>query len=117
MRAWPALLLAPLTALAQQSAWLSLVVHACQQQTTLALHLVWCASLALIGAFTGAAGLAWRNALATNPLAPTARPAPETSRSRVKRFVAIAGTLVGMLSALVALFMWMPVWALGPCMS
>ena len=109
MRAWPALLLAPLIALAQQSICLSLVAHACQQQTTLALHVVCGMSLVLILALTSAALFTWR--------ATAGGVVPQTSRTRVGRFVAIAGTLVGALSALVALLMWMPVWVLGPCMA
>jgi hypothetical protein len=116
MRAWPALLLAPLTALAQQSICLSLVVHSCRQQTTLAMHVVCAVSLALILAFTVAAFLAWRES--TGPAVVAAQgPTSDTSRARIGRFVAIAGTLVGTLSALVAILMWMPIWVLGPCMA
>ena len=117
MRAWPALLLAPLTALAQQSICLSLVIHSCQQQTTLAMHAVCAVSLLLNLAFTSAAIFAWRATRERVVSATQAMARSETSRMRVSRFIAIAGTLVGALSTLVGLLMWMPVWVLGPCMA
>jgi hypothetical protein len=111
MRSWPALLLAPLTALAQQSICLALTRHACEQQTTLAVHVTCGVSLALIVAMSLLAASDWRS---------TGAPAAERVEStpaRVPHFLATAGTLVGLLSALVALAMWMPVWVLGPCMA
>ena len=112
MRSWPALLLAPLTALAQQSICLSLTEHACEQQTTVALHAVCAVSLLAILAMTVMAAADWR-------ARPGVRPehASDTARALRPRFIAASALLVGALSALVSLSMWMPVWVLGPCMS
>ena len=41
----------------------------------------------------------------------------DSAPSRLARFLGAAGMLVGGLSALVALSMWMPVWVLQPCMA
>jgi hypothetical protein len=111
MRSWPALLLAPLTALAQQAICLSLTEHACQQQTTFALHGVCGACFLAILAMTAMAAADWRTTGAR------AVQASDTARVLRPRFVAISALLVGALSALVSLSMWMPVWVLGPCMS
>src|ERR1700712_4056124 len=112
MRSWPALLLAPLTALAQQAICLSLTEHACQQQTTIALHAVCGGCILAILAMTALAAVDWRATAGVR----SAR-ASDTARALRPRFIAASGLLVGALSALVSLSMWMPVWVLGPCMS
>jgi hypothetical protein len=117
MRSWPALLLAPLITLAQQSICLSLVRHACHQQTTAALHAVSAASLLLILAATLLALSEWRSTHERTDHPPGEAQREDTAPRRLAHFIAATGMLVGTLSALVALCMWMPVWMLGPCMS
>jgi len=48
---------------------------------------------------------------------PVAAQREDAAPDRLTQFVAGAGMLVGGLSALVALFMWMPTWVLNPCMD
>jgi hypothetical protein len=112
MRSWPALLLAPLTALAQQAICLSLTEHACEQQTTVALHAVCAVGFLAILAMTAMAAVDWRASAGIR----SAR-ASDTARALRPRFIAAAASLVGALSALASLSMWMPVWVLGPCMT
>jgi hypothetical protein len=113
MRSWPALLLAPLTALAQQSICLALTRHACQQQSTLAVHAVSAVSLLLIVGMTWLATSEWL-ASRTRP-GHAAAQRDEAAPARLAHFLAATGMLVGALSALVALFMWVPAWVLNPC--
>lgn len=117
MRSWPALLLAPMIALAQQSICLSLVKHACHQQTTAALHAVSAGSLVLILAATLLALSEWRSTHQRTDHPPGEAQRADTAPKRLAHFIAATGMLVGTLSALVALFMWLPIWVLGPCMS
>jgi hypothetical protein len=117
MRTWPALLLAPLLALAQQSICLSLTKHACQQQTTLALNVVSGAVLLAILALMGLAASDWRSTRErTAPPAVSAQ-LEDTRSGRWPHFLAVAATLMGGFCALVSLLMWMPVWVLVPCAS
>ncbi|HEY8973547.1 MAG TPA: hypothetical protein VIN75_04965 [Burkholderiaceae bacterium] len=117
LRSWPALLLAPLTALAQQSICLSLLKHACEQQTTAPVHAVSAVSLVAILAMTWLAAAEWLASRALTDHRPGAAQRDDTTPTRLAHFLAGVGMLVGGLSALVALFMWMPVWVLNPCMD
>jgi hypothetical protein len=117
MRTWPALLLAPLLALAQQSICLSLTRHACHQQTTLALNVVSGMTLLAILAVTALAASAWRSTRAATDRPAGAAQREDTRSGRRPHFLAVAATLMGTLSALVSLLMWMPVWVLVPCAS
>src|SRR3954463_5658894 len=117
MRSSPALLLAPLTALAQQSICLSLLKHACQQQTTALVHAVSAASLITILALTWRAGARWQASRVATDHPPGAAQPADAAPDRLAHFIAGAGVVVGILSALVALFMWMPAWVLNPCMD
>jgi hypothetical protein len=102
MRSWPALLVAPLVALGQQSASFALVTPACHQQSWLALEAVPAGCLLAILVLLGMAWHDWRRAGAA---------------SGRERLVAGAGVGVGALSAAVSLMMWVPVWLLSPCSS
>jgi len=116
-RSWAALLLAPLTALAQQSICLALLKHACRQQTTVLVHAVSAVSLMAILAMTWLAAAQWLASRARPDQPAGAAQRDDASPARLEHFLAGAGMLVGALSALVALFMWMPVWVLNPCMD
>ena len=115
MRTWPALLLAPLLALAQQSICLSLTKQACQHQTTLAMNMVSGVVLLAILVLTVLAARDWRSSRErTDP--PAIAPQREDTRpGRRPHFLAAAATLMGGLCALVSLLMWMPIWVLVPC--
>src|SRR3954469_18834690 len=104
MRSWPALLLAPLTALAQQSICLSLLKHACEQQTTALVHAVSAASLITIVVLTWRAAAEWRASRVRPGRPPAAAQREDDTPDRLTPFVAGSGMLVGGLSALVALF-------------
>ncbi|MFL6626809.1 MAG: hypothetical protein ACJ8G1_10220 [Vitreoscilla sp.] len=117
MRSWPALLVAPLTALAQQSICLALLKHACQQQTTALVHAVSAASLITIVVLTWRAVDEWLASRARTGRPPAAAQREDDTPDRLTHFVAGAGMLVGGLSALLALSMWMPAWVLNPCMD
>jgi hypothetical protein len=107
---WPALLLAPMLALLQQSVTYALVTPSCSQQTVTALHGVAAASVALVVLFTVLAALAWW--MAVQP--PREGEADIARRSR-RRFLSRMATLNGALSALTAVAMWVPIWMLSPC--
>jgi hypothetical protein len=117
MRGAIALLVSPLVVLGQQSVSEALVGASCRQQSLVALHAVAAGGLAVVLALTL---LAWREwATTTPPGEPSpGHASPEGTRPRrTRHLVAACGTLVGALSALVALMMWFPVWALQPCAS
>jgi hypothetical protein len=117
MRGAVALLVSPLVVLGQQSVCDALVGASCRQQSVVALHAVCAGGLAVVLVLTA---LAWREwAAATLPgEPPPGQAAPEGTRPRrTRRLLAASGTLVGLLSALVAAMMWFPVWALQPCAS
>jgi len=108
MAIWLALLVAPILALADQAAALSLTTWACRGQHGLALHV-------LHAAFAGATALttllAWRRWRATAADAVAGEPA------RRRRF--LAGMAIGSsaLSLLVILTMWGTTWVLSSCLQ
>jgi hypothetical protein len=111
MRIWLALLAAPSLALACQSIMYALVTPSCSVQTRLLIHLAALVSLALALLFTLLARGQWR-VRKHAPAGPDSDAAdPPTNR----RFLAIAATAVGGLSALVILTMWIAAWVLSPC--
>jgi len=124
MLSWPALLLAPLVALGQLSIAYSLVTPACASQSRGELHAVALVSLILVLATVAMAWRGWRR-----HAGPAARrgaaPSGESERgvsaaesdSAAKRphFVALVALLVGSLSALVSIVLWLPIWFLSPC--
>ena len=115
---WPALLLAPLLALADISLAYALVSPACARQDGAILHVVLAVSLAMALAMTT---VAWRHWRAVVPSSPDADAAQRTTWSDGSDaaarpgFVALMATLVGALSSLVIVALWTPVWWLPPC--
>jgi hypothetical protein len=117
MRSWPALLIAPLLLLAQQSVALALATPSCRNQTTVAMHAVSAIALLAILLLTALAGSAWRAHRLVHD-ASFASPRREDTRAlRRARFVAALAVVVGLLSALVSLAMWLPIWVLSPCVD
>jgi hypothetical protein len=98
MLSWPALLLAPLVVLGQLSLAYSLVTPSCAGQDRSALHAVAALSLLLVLAMTALAWRGWRYAAGERA-----------------RFVALVSVIVGALSALVCVALWLPIWLLSPC--
>jgi len=122
MMSWPALLLAPLVALAQLSIAYSLVTPACGRQDPSALHAVAAVALLLVVVMTAMAWRAWRShdEVTQGEAAPQARPRATTAAdgdasSQRPHFVDLVAVLVGSLSTLVCLALWLPVWLLSPC--
>src|SRR3954463_6540186 len=115
MLAWPALLLAPLLALAQQSITYSLATPSCRHQEMVALHAVPLATLLLILLMTAMAAWSWHARRLPDDNAMGQAQREDTRALRRRRFVAAMGTVVGLISALVSLAMWFPVWVLSPC--
>jgi len=107
---WLALLLTPSLALTTLAINYASVTQACEQQGGSELHIVAAVSLTLSLILTLRA---WRNArLASNHgLTPD-----EPPRSR-PYFVAKVAALVGLLSSLVIIAQWLPIWVLSPCIA
>jgi hypothetical protein len=110
MGSWPALLLGPLLALADQSLAYALVGWSCANQNVAVLHAVYAVSLVVALALTALAARDW---LAAGPRLPDSSGDPVTRA----RFVALVGVMVGSLSALVIFGQWIAVWMLSPCYS
>jgi hypothetical protein len=115
MRSWPALLLAPLLVLAQQSVSLALATPSCRQQATLALHAVAGGTLLLVVVLTALAASGWQAHRLPGDPAPGRPERDDTRALRRRRFVAALAVAVGALCALLSLAMWFPVWTLSPC--
>jgi hypothetical protein len=115
MRTWPALLLAPLLALAQQSLCLWLTKYACEQQTTLALNVVPAVTLSAIAVLTALAASEWQSSRGRPDRDVGNRPQADTARCRRHHLLAVSGTLIGGFSALVSALMWVTTGMLGPC--
>jgi len=122
LRSWPALLLAPLIALADLSVVYSLVTPACMRQDQSGLHAVAAASLVIVLALTMLAWRSWRDetthvqgeaTMAQGPRDVT-RADGDAAADR-QRFVALVAVLVGALSGLVCVALWLPIWMLSPC--
>ena len=124
MLSWPALLLAPLIALGELSIAYALVSPSCASQDRTLLHAVAAVSLFLVLAMTV---LAWREWHADGPTpgdgldarqrltVPTVTSADSADAAERPRFVAQIAVVVGALSALVSIALWLPVWVLSPC--
>ena len=125
MRSWPALLLAPLIALADLSAIYALVTPACMRQDRSGLHVVAVAALLIVLALTLLAWHAWLDASArvdgsAMVAGPNGDPREVTRADGDaavdrQRFIALVAVLVGALSVLVCLALWLPIWLLSPC--
>lgn len=117
MRAWPALLIAPLLVLAQQSISLALATPSCHQQTTVALNAVSAVTLLAVVLLTVLSASGWRAHRLPGDRALHEADREDTRPLRRRRFVAAMGTVVGLLCALLSLAMWFPVWTLSPCVN
>lgn len=116
MLSWPALLLAPLVALGQQSITYALVTPACAQQSQGGLHAVAAVALLLVVVMTTMAWRAWRGHGATAADGEHAGTVADSSGASVlPRFIDLVAVLVGALSALVCAALWLPIWMLSPC--
>jgi len=124
MLSWPALLLAPLIALSELSIAYALVSPSCASQDRTSLHAVAAVSLLLALALTVLAWREWQGddlprAPAADPrqrhAAPTVTRADSADAAERPRFVAQIGVVVGALSTLVSIALWLPVWVLSPC--
>ena len=107
MRTWPALLLAPLVALGQQSLMYALVPPACQGGLAAALHAIAGASVLACAVMTA---LAWREHAAADT-------GPDDAAGARRRTLAAIGAMTGALSTLVCAAMWAPVWLVSPCLA
>jgi hypothetical protein len=108
MKNWPALILAPALVLAEQSATYALVTPSCGRQSILALHVVAAVSLVLA---LGMTLTAWPRRHIANPTAEG-----DASQAR-ERFLAVVATMVGGLSSLAIVALWIPNWIVSPCAS
>lgn len=106
---WPALILAPLMALANLTLAYALATPSCENQSLALLHGVAVASLVLTLLFSW---MAWRNWRKTRMQALSA---PEDAAMHRQGFVAGVATMAGLLSALVVCAQWIPLWLLSPC--
>lgn len=110
MRTWPGIVLAPLLALADQSVAYALVEWGCHAQQFATLQVVHLAFLVgalatLIPAWPGA----MRPALADASL-------PGDNHER-HHFMSVLSLMVGSLSALIIVALWIPQWVLSPCFA
>jgi alkylhydroperoxidase family enzyme len=123
MLSWPALLLAPLIALGELSIAYSLVTPACGRQDRTALHAVAVVALLVVIVMTVMAWRAWRShdeagsrqRAALQATARTVTAADSGGASQRPHFIALIAVIVGSLSALVCVALWLPIWFLSPC--
>jgi hypothetical protein len=110
MMSWPALILAPLLALAEQALAYALATPGCAHQQGATLHVV---PLVFLLATLAMTALAWVDARrhAAGGHADADRPGNN------RHFIACAATGVGGLSCLAILAMWVPLWWLPACVS
>jgi hypothetical protein len=105
---WPALLVAPLIAFTNVAIAYALVSPSCSRQQLTDLHLLTIVSLLVCFVVTVPAALNWQRARAL------AGPDEAAAQAR-HRFLSQMGTMAGLLSALVVLAEWLPVWIVSPC--
>jgi len=124
MLSWPALLLAPLIALSELSIAYSLVSPSCASQDRTLLHAVAAVSLFLVLAMTVLAWREWQGdgsewgrdvGARPAPSVPTVTRADSGDALERPRFVAQMAVVVGALSTLVSIALWLPIWMLSPC--
>jgi hypothetical protein len=108
---WPALILAPLLALAEQALAYALATPSCAQQQGVWLHAV---PLVFLLAAGGATALAWSDA---RRRAAGAGHADGDAAAGNGYFLSCAATGVGALACVAIVAMWVPLWWLPPCVS
>ncbi|HYC35945.1 MAG TPA: hypothetical protein VEC19_05950 [Usitatibacter sp.] len=105
-RTWPAVIAAPLLALADQSVAYALVPWACSHQGMAILHVSHAAFLvAILATLPGA----WSRLDAGFPPS-----SPDEGMER-RSFFGMVGAMMVAFSALVVLAMWIPQWFIAPC--
>jgi hypothetical protein len=107
MRHWPALIVAPLLALADQGITYAMAGWGCAHQQRWPMDAVHALFLAATVALTLVAYRASRHAFHDLRSA-----SPHTERDG---FMGISATMIGLLSAAVIVAMWIPQWFLSPC--
>ena len=111
MRSWAAIVLAPSIALAVQSILYSMVTPSCASQSRFELHAVAAVGLLLAAGLAALACSDWKIHHAQSASVDNDEGDPRSAR----RFLAIVGTAVASLAALVILAMWFGIWVLSPC--
>ena len=106
MPIWPALILVPLLALADQSVAYALTPWLCARQNVLAGHVV---HVVFLVAMVIASVPAWR---AMRRLAPREKESSESAP-----VLALVGSLIALLSITILLALWLPQWVLSPCFT
>ena len=115
---WPALLLAPLVALAQVSLAPALVTPSCIGHSLAAQHALAAGCLALALACTGLAAAQRRHLESERRDGAPAPPRGESDAHAHRAWVmARVALLSGALSCAVVVALWIPVWLLSPCVS
>ncbi|MFL6626481.1 MAG: hypothetical protein ACJ8G1_08570 [Vitreoscilla sp.] len=104
MRTWPALLLAPALALADQVVAFAVVGWACDQGRPWLVHLIHVAFCLATVATLPSAWRGWRT-----------RPAGTALQDERIAFLAGLAVASATLSVLVIAAMWLPTWYIGPC--
>jgi hypothetical protein len=113
MPTWPALLIAPMLALAEQSIVYALSTPACQTQREAWLHAV---PLLFVALTLLLSAMAWAEARRQQRLLPNT--IPDADGAHVGHLLfAWLGVASGALSSLVIVAMWIPQWVLSPCAS
>ena len=110
MRTWPGIVLAPVLALADQSVAYALVEWGCHAQQFATLQLV---HLVFLLAALATLIPAWPGAMRP------ARPDPALAGDNRDRhhFMSVVSLMVGSLSGLVIVALWIPQWVLSPCFA
>ena len=107
-RTWPAVLLAPVLALADQGVAYAFVGWSCSHQVVAPLPAVHAAFLAAVLA---TAISPWRR------MEPGAAPTLSIEEHERRNFFALVGLLTAAISALVIVAMWIPQWFIPPCIG
>jgi hypothetical protein len=114
MPIWPALLLAPLAALTEQSIVYALSTPTCQTQREAWLHAVPLVFLALTLVFTV---MAWAESRRLRGSVADAAHVDADARGLRRCFLARLAVWSGALSSLIIFALWIPQWVLSPCTS
>ena len=106
---WPALVIAPTLALADQAIAFSLVNWCCAHQSVLPIHLSHLIFLLIVSSIALAAGGAWSRTRGGATMA--------SEHVRQAHFLAGVATIVAALSALTVIAMWIPTWMVSACIA
>ena len=106
---WPALVIAPTLALADQAIAFSLVNWCCAHQSVLPIHLSHLIFLLIVSSIALAAGGAWLRTRGGATMA--------SEHVRQAHFLAGVATIVAALSALAVIAMWIPTWMVSACIA